>query len=72
MKIQIDEKEIGEAVSCYLDKQGVDTGSYNLSFDVIAGRGDSGPRVEIALEKLEQQIPSEPIAREVPFGGETK
>ena len=73
MKIQLDETEIGEAVECYLSKQGVNTGSYDLSFNVIAGRTDTGPRVEINMIKKDERktdIPDEePV---IPFQKHTE
>ncbi len=67
MKIQIDEQEIGEAVQCYLSKQGVNVDSYSLEFNVIAGRSDSGPRVEITMTKLAVAEPIEEAAPVAPF-----
>jgi len=72
MKIEIDSKEIGEAVTCYLNKQGVNVESYDLSFNVVAGRNDVGPRIEIALERVaEPVLDTEEVTAEVlaaPFG----
>ena len=53
MKIQIDEREIGEAVQCYLERQGVNISAYTLDYTVIAGRSDAGARVEINLTKVD-------------------
>jgi hypothetical protein len=71
MKIQINSKEIEEAVICYLEKQGINTQTQVVTVDVVSGRGDVGPRVDIHLEP--KTTNEEPINREaedssLPFG----
>jgi len=71
MKIEIDSKEIGEAVRCYLERQGVNVSSYDLTFNVVAGRNEVGPRIEIALDKVEvvAETDEEEETIDTPFGG---
>ena len=71
MKIQINDKEIEEAVICYLEKQGINTKAQKVSIDVISGRGDTGPRVDINLEPkitIEESINRETEEVDLPFG----
>ncbi len=42
--------------------------SYDLTFNVVAGRADSGPRVEITLGKKDVEEPLGPQVRTRPFG----
>ena len=75
MKIIIDQAEINSAVACYLAKQGVDVDSYDLDIDVTAGRGDSGPRIEIDMtQKPVDDTPMEltPKPTVAPFGSTSR
>ena len=70
MKIQIDEHEIAEAVECYLARQGVAIDQYDLTINVIAGRTETGPRVEINMEKKDLQVEKATVPTKAdPFAG---
>lgn len=50
MKIQLNEKEITEALVQYVTQQGVDTSGKEISVDFKAGRGENGHTADIDIQ----------------------
>lgn len=69
MNIVLNNKEQIEAVEAYLTQKGFDVSSYDVNVKTIAGRGDSGTRIEVELNEKTSEV-EEAIAK--PIENETQ
>jgi uncharacterized protein (DUF111 family) len=57
MNLTLNQKEQIEAVENYLKMKGFNVSEYDISVKTVAGRGNSGARIEVELnDKLEEKV----------------
>ncbi len=74
MKIILGKQEVEEAIECYLTREGINTGKYDLDIKIVVSRSSDDTKIEVDMEQRSEPVVNAEIAIETdpapssPFG----
>ena len=78
MKIILGKEEVENAIECYLTREGINTGKYDLDIKIVVSRSSDDTKIEVDLNQVKEVIVPDSPAIDVetdpvpgsPFGTE--
>ncbi len=61
MKIILGKQEVENAIECYLTREGINTGKYDLDIKIVVSRSSDDTKIEVDMDQK-----SEPVIDEAP------
>ena len=75
MKIILGKNEVENAIECYLTREGINTGKYDLDIKIVVSRSSEDTKIEVDMKQVSEPVIGKEIESEEdpvlgsPFGG---
>ena len=75
MKIILGKNEVENAIECYLTREGINTGKYDLDIKIVVSRSSEDTKIEVDMKQVSEPVIGKEIEIEEdpvlgsPFGG---
>ncbi len=56
MKIILGKQEVEEAIECYLTREGINTGKYDLDIKIVVSRSSDDTKIEVDMEQRSEPV----------------